>query len=504
MPIAAARSEAPPALAVRGLGKRFPGVTALDQVSFEIRPGEVHALVGQNGAGKSTLINIVSGMLGADAGEIDIAGRPVAIADTRAAIAAGIATVYQELSLLPNLTVAQNIALGREPRRRGLLDVGAMRRRAGAVLDRMGLSIPAETRVGLLSLAERQLIEIAKALSSDPSLLILDEPTAPLGKADCDRLFAAVRRLRDGGIAILYVSHRFAEVLHLCDRVTVLRNGRTVVTAPLAGWTEARLTEMMIGRRTEAFGRTPAEAPGPERLVAKQLRWRDRVRGVDLALHAGEIVVLTGLLGAGQNEIARLLGADLVPDDGTILLDGVARAFDHPAEAVEAGICLLTDDRKREGLLPHLSLNHNIALPSLAPPLTVAGFVNAARERKATEAAAQRFGVVARSLQAPILTLSGGNQQKALLARWDMAQAEVFVLIEPTRGVDVGARAEIYRRLDVLARNGKAILVVSSDLPEVLALADRILVVDRGRIAAETRPAAIDEDRLNLLVQGAA
>ena len=476
-------------------------MVALDDVSFEVVPGEVHALVGQNGAGKSTLIGIVSGMLRPDAGTISLGGRPVAIADTRSAIAAGIATVYQELSLLPNLTVAQNIALGREPSRRGLLDVDAMRDQARAVLARMGLTIPPDAVVGHLSVAERQLIEIAKALSSDPALLILDEPTAPLGKVECDRLFEAIRRLREGGIAILYISHRFGEVLDLCDRVTVLRNGRVVVTDTLRGWTDARLTEAMIGRRTERFLRADDVPPGRERLRLEALRWRDRVKGVDLSVRAGEIVFLTGLLGAGQNEIARMAGGDLAPDSGTILVDGTARIFAGPACAVAARICLLTDDRKREGLLPHLSVRDNIALPSLSRR-SACGFVKGPNEAAATARVAQRFGVVARSLGAPIATLSGGNQQKALLARWDLEEADIFVLIEPTRGVDMGARAEIYRRLEALAHSGKAVLAVSSDLAEALAIADRILVVSGGRIAAETTPDEATEDELNLLVQG--
>lgn len=498
---AAVPADVATALAVAGLSKSFPGVVALDDVSFSVMRGEVHALVGQNGAGKSTLIGIVSGMLRADAGTIRLCGHPVAIADTRGAIAAGIATVYQELSLLPNLTVAQNIALGREPLRRRLLDVRSMQTLARTVLARMGLAISPDAIVGRLSVAERQLIEIAKALSSDPTLLILDEPTAPLGKADCDRLFDAVRRLKDSGIAILYVSHRFAEILHLCDRVTVLRNGRVVASESLEGWTEARLTDTMIGRRTERFERATAHSKGDERLRAQGLSWRDRVNAVDLTIYAGEIVVLTGLLGAGQNEIARMLGGDLAPDAGRILIDGAAQVFADPPAAVAAGICLLTDDRKHEGLLPHLPLRDNIALPSLTRR-SFGGFVQGAREARSTGEAARRFGVVARSLQTAIGTLSGGNQQKALLARWDLAAADVFVLIEPTRGVDVGARAEIYRRLEALAAQGKAILAVSSDLVEVLAIADRILVVAGGRITAETTPSALDEDQLNLLVQG--
>jgi ABC-type sugar transport system ATPase subunit len=494
---------APPLLGIRGLEKRFPGVVALDDVSLDLAAGEVHGLIGQNGAGKSTLINILSGMLPADAGIVCLDGAPVTIRDPRHALSLGVATVYQELSLLPNLTVAQNLVLGREPSRRGLLDAGAMKARAQEALGRLGLVIAPQTIVSNLSLAERQMIEIAKALASNPKILILDEPTAPLGQRESEQLFTAIRRLRKQGVALLYVSHRFAEVLELCDVATVLRNGRKIVTTSLAGWSEARLTDAMIGAQTEryvALARTTAQTA----LAADNLRLGHRVRGVSLDVRRGEIVALTGLLGAGQNEIARILGGDLRADSGTLQKDGKPIALRNPSDAVAAKIALLTDERKHEGILPNLPLRENIAVASLGDRRGPAGVVDAATERREVQRVVSDFGVVAASIEVPIRTLSGGNQQKALIARWDLADADVFVLIEPTRGVDVGARADIYRRLDTLARSGKAVIVVSSDVPEVLTLADRILVVRDGVIAAETMPAAVDEERLNLMIQGAA
>ncbi len=475
---------------------------ALDDVSLALYPGQVHALVGQNGAGKSTLINIFSGMYGADEGAMKVAGKPVRIHDARHALSLGIATVYQELSLLSNLTVAQNLALGREPRRLGLLDIAAMRRSSIGVLERLGLVIDPESRVSTLPLAERQMVEIAKALSTDPKILILDEPTAPLGSREAEQLFDAIGRLKAQGVAILYVSHRFAEVLALSDVVTVLRDGRRVITTSLEGWSEARLTDAMIGGASQRYegGARPA---GDVVLAASELSWRGRVRNVSFALRRGEIVAITGLLGSGQNEIARLVGGDLSVDSGTIAVRGKTVALSSPHDAVRAGICLLTEDRKGEGILPNLPLRENIAIASLEARAGVGGFVQRHRERNAVSEAAERFGVVAASQEAPIRTLSGGNQQKALIARWHLADAEIFILVEPTRGVDVGARAEIYRRLDALAKAGKAILVVSSDLSEVLALANRILVVRDGRIGAETTPCDLDEEELNLLVQGA-
>ncbi|HTW28401.1 MAG TPA: sugar ABC transporter ATP-binding protein, partial [Acetobacteraceae bacterium] len=495
--------DAPALLDVRGVTKNFPGVTALAELSLSLRAGEVHGLIGQNGAGKSTLINILSGIYPADSGTIAMQGRPVGIRDAGEAASLGIATVFQELSLLPNLTVAQNLALGREPRRLGLLDARAMRDRARHILERLKLDVTPDAPVTRLSLAERQMLEIAKALASEPRLLILDEPTAPLGQRESALLFAAIAALRQQGVAILYVSHRFAEVLALCDVATVLRNGRHVVTTPLAGWSEARLTEAMIGTASESY-RGRARQPGATLLAVRGLRWGGRVRDVDLTVRSGEIVGLTGLLGAGQNEIARLIGGDLMPDAGRIAVDDRVVAPGAPHDAIRAGICLLTEERKTEGILPNLSVRQNIAVASLARRRAPLGAIRGGAEAAATAGAARDFGVVAASLDAPIRTLSGGNQQKALLARWGLADSAVFVFVEPTRGVDVGARADIYRRLDRLARDGKAILVVSSDLAEVLALAERILVVRDGRIAAEATPAATSEEQLNLLIQGAA
>jgi ABC-type sugar transport system ATPase subunit len=497
-------SEAPtPALELTAITKRFPGVLALDNASLSVRRGEIHAVIGQNGAGKSTMINVVSGMLVPDAGEIRLSGVPVAIASTGKAIELGIATVYQELSLLPNLSVAQNIVLGREPRRTTLLDTGAMRRCAQAALDRMGLEIAPNAPLGGLSLAERQLIEIAKALSHDPTVLVLDEPTAALAQREADRLFAILRRLRGEGIAVIYVSHRFREILDLCDRATVLRNGRVVKTTELANLTESDLTEAMVGGRMELFERRPGASAGPLLLECAGLAWRDRVSDAGFAVRAGEVVALTGLLGGGQNEVARMLGGDLVADRGTIKVAGRSVALRHPRSGIAAGICLVTDERKTEGILPNLALKQNIALPSLSGRRRAAIFVDAVAERAAVADEVRQFGVVAGSIEVPMRTLSGGNQQKALIARWHLANADIFVLIEPTHGVDIAARADIYRRLQGLAAQGKAIVVVSSEIQEILALSDRILVFRAGRIVAETTPSATDEERLNLLIQGA-
>jgi ABC-type sugar transport system ATPase subunit len=493
----------PPALALRAVCKRFGAVVALDDANLAVRRGEVHALIGQNGAGKSTMINLASGMLQPDAGEIRVAGRAVDIDSTRDALRLGIATVYQELSLLPNLTIAQNLALGREPRRLGLLDVSATREDAHAAMVRMGLQFPVETAIGALSLAERQLVEIAKALSHNPSVLVLDEPTAALASRETKRLFDILRKLRDDGIAILYVSHRLGEVLNLCDRATVLRNGKTVLTTDLVDLNEADLTEAMVGGRTELYRRERPETLGALALECADLRWGNAVNGVSFEVRQGEILGLTGLLGAGASIIARLIGGDLHLDAGTIRVQGVPVAMRHPGDGAAAGLCLVTDERKREGILPNLALNDNIALPSLSRRRVAGIFVDAAAERSAVFDSIRSFGVVASSIDAPMRTLSGGNQQKALISRWRLAASSVFVLIEPTRGVDVAARADIYRRIDELTAAGAAIIVVSSDIPELLALADRIIIMRDGAVFAETRPMDVDEERLSLMIQGA-
>jgi ABC-type sugar transport system ATPase subunit len=495
---------ASPALEVRNLTKQFPGVLALDGMAFVLRRGEIHALVGQNGAGKSTMINVLSGMLTPDAGEICLAGQPASIDSTRKAIELGIATVYQELSLLPNLTVAQNIALGHEPRRFGLLDVAAMRTAARTALARIGVEVADDIPVGRLSLAERQLVEIAKALAHDPTVLVLDEPTAALGGREVERLFAILRRLSGAGMSIVYVSHRFREILDLCDRATVLRNGRVVTTAELAGWKEADLTEAMVGGRSEVFARARRAAGcRPPMIAAEGLRYSDQVKDVSFSVAEGEILALTGLLGSGQNEIARLLGGDLQPDAGSIVIGGRKVVLRHPSDGRAAGICLVSDERKREGILPNLTLRENIALPSLGQRRAGGLFVDRAAERAAVAESVRQFGVVAGSLETPMRSLSGGNQQKALIARWHLAAAMAFVLIEPTHGVDVAARGEIYRRLDALAAAGKALVVVSSEIADVLAIADRILIIREGLIAAATTPSETDEEDLNLMIQGA-
>jgi ABC-type sugar transport system ATPase subunit len=486
---------------MRGVSKRFAGVAALSDVDLTVRRGEVHSIVGQNGAGKSTLMNILAGIHRADSGHILVAGREVRIDDTAQALALGIVTVYQELSLLPNLTVAENVLLGREPARGPWLRRGTMQANARAILDSVGIAdIPVDAPVGELPLAQRQLVEIARALSSDPKLLVLDEPTAALGREDAARLFGIVALLKARGVSTIFISHRFAEVLQHCDRATILRNGRLVETLDLAGVTEADLTVRMIGENADAFYATADHATPREDIAmeARGLRLRGRLHGVDFRLRRGEILGLTGLLGAGQNEVARIVAGDMVAD-GEVFCAG-RRVAPGPRAAIDAGICLLTEDRRAEGLFLDLPVSDNISLPSLRR-LRLGPVLRLAAERRAVAGIIGKLGIRTASAAAPVRSLSGGNQQKVILGRWLLRDPAVLVMIEPTRGVDVGAKAELYRAFEALAREGRAILMVSSDVPELLGVADRILVFAGGDIRAAYTRGEADEDALNLAIQ---
>jgi ABC-type sugar transport system ATPase subunit len=490
-------------LEMRGVSKSFSGIPALVDVDFSAQAGEVHSIVGQNGAGKSTLMNILAGVLRPDKGEIRIAGANAAITDTAHALRLGVATVYQELSLLPNLTVSENFFLGRQPLRGPFVDRRAMNERARDFLVRVGCGeVDPRTLVEALPLARRQLIEIAKALSFDPAVLVLDEPTASLAKDAADRLFQIVSSLRKRGVAIVFISHRFLEVLAHADRVTILRNGRVVETRKISGVDEQYLVERMIGGAAANFyagGRTTVPAPRPVAVEIRDITLAGRVRATTLTVEAGAIVALTGLLGAGQNEVARILGGDMTADSGVIVRSGKAVGA-GPFAAIKAGICLLTEDRKAEGLFLGRSVSENLALPSLQA-LSSLGIVDARAERRAVDAAIAQFSIAA-TARSIMGRLSGGNQQKTILARWLLRDLAVLVLIEPTRGIDVGAKADIYRHLESLARLGKAIIVVSSDALEGLGLADCVVVFVDGAVRAQYRRGEISEEALNLAIQG--
>jgi ribose transport system ATP-binding protein len=472
-----------PLLEMRGISKSFPGVRALDGVDLDLRASEVLALLGENGAGKSTLIKILGGAYAPDAGTIHLQGRPIALANPTSARRAGIAVMYQEFNLVPQLSARENIFLGRGRTTAGWIRHGAERREAADLFRRIGVAVDPDVPCARLSVAQQQAVEIAKALAQDARLLIMDEPTASLPPHEVDTLLDVVRDLRRQGIGILYVSHRLEEVFALADRVLVLRDGRRIDCRPVGEVTRQQLIEKMVGRPLESEFPSRRVEVGEPRLVVRDLRG-GKVRGVSLAVRRGEILALTGLVGAGRTETVRLIcGAD-PPESGTIFLDGRPLTIRHPRDAIRAGICLVPEDRKAQGLILEQSALENFALPNL-PRFSAAGFLHRRRERAAFTDYVNRLRIKLTRPEEPVKNLSGGNQQKVVLARWLQAHAEVVLFDEPTRGIDVGAKHEIYLLMNDLAARGKAVLMVSSELPEVLGMADRILVLHEGRVAGE-------------------
>ncbi len=484
----------PPLLSMEGISKAFPGVQALDGVSFRLEAGEIHALVGENGAGKSTLMKILGGIHRPDAGTIRIEGKPCSFHGPREAEAAGVALIHQELSLFPELSVADNLFLGREiTGPLGILDKGAAREKARALLSRLNLEqeISPDTRLGDLSLGRRQEIEILKALNLEARILVMDEPTSALSDSEVDRLFQVVRRLASQGAGIVYISHRLDEIFRLCRRVTVLRDGKFVGTSPIGELDRRGIIRMMVGREEGDYYRPAPHRPGRELLrvegasVEGEGRGRGRlVEGVSFSVRAGEVVGLAGLLGAGRTELLEgIFGARGKNFRGKIFLEGRPLRIASPRDALRAGLALVTEDRARLGIFPEFDLTRNLTVSSLAR-FVRAGILRSHMERKAALEAMDGWNIRAAAPEAPITTLSGGNQQKVILARWMLTSPKVLFLDEPTRGIDVGAKAEIYRRIDELAGSGLGIVVVSSELPELLALADRILVLCEGRLTA--------------------
>ncbi|CAG9257350.1 ribose ABC transporter ATP binding subunit [Paraburkholderia unamae] len=481
----------PPLLEMRNIGKTFSGMRALRDVRLDVRRGEVHALMGENGAGKSTLMKILSGAYQADAGaQILLEGKPVAIHGPQAARDLGIAVIYQELSLAPNLSVAENIHAGRELRKRGcrwLADRAAMERACADVLSRLGARFGPATRVGDLTIAERQLVEIARAMLANARILVMDEPTTPLSTRETDRLFALIQRLREAGMAIIYISHRMAEIYALSDRVSVLRDGSYVGTLERAELSEARLVKMMVGRDLSGFYRKAHRFAGdaPVALTVRDLADGARVHGCSFVLHEGEVLGLAGLVGAGRTELARLIYGARKRSAGTVEVEGGKSLQPRsPRDAIRAGVVYLTEDRKGDGLFLDMSVHDNINV-MIAGRDARAGVLDRRKAAGRTGAAVDALAIRVARASANVGSLSGGNQQKVLLSRLLEIRPRVLILDEPTRGVDIGAKSEIYRIIDQLARSGVAILVISSELPEVIGVSDRVLVMREGTIAGE-------------------
>jgi ribose transport system ATP-binding protein len=482
-------------LEMRAISKAFPGVVALDGVDFHLRAGEVHVLLGENGAGKSTLMKILSGAYVRDAGEIVLDGQPVIISSPRDAQVLGIATMYQELSLVPQLTVAENILLGHEPSRAGVIHRAKLRESARRALQDVGLDVDPDRRVDRLGIAEQQMVEVAKALFRRARVLVMDEPTSALTAREIQRLFDVIRRVTASGVAVVYISHRMRELAEIGTRVTVLRDGRAVGTFPLGDISFDALIRLMANREVRDHFPRRRRAPGNELLRLEHLSAVSGVHDVSLTVRQGEIVGLAGLLGAGRTELARVVfGAD-PSSGGRVLMHGREITPKTPRDAIAAGIGLLPEDRKRQGLVLALSVCENIGLPSLARWSRL-GIVSDRREWAAAERWVTDLRIKTPSVAERVVRLSGGTQQKVVLARWLAADARLLVMDEPTRGVDVGAKVEIYELMNRLTDSGAGILMISSELPEVLGMSDRIYVMRHGRIQAELDATAATEERV--------
>ncbi|MCH0567256.1 MULTISPECIES: sugar ABC transporter ATP-binding protein [unclassified Streptomyces] len=470
-------------LRIEGIGKTFPGVVALDGVDFDLRRGEVHVLLGENGAGKSTLIKMLSGAYRPDSGRIFAGGQEVRIHGAQDAERLGIATIYQEFNLVPDLTVAENIFLGRQPRRFGLIDRKRMEADAARLLDRVGVHVSPRARVRELGIARLQMVEIAKALNLDARVLIMDEPTAVLTSEEVEKLFQIVRRLREDGVGIIFITHHLEEIAALGDRVTVLRDGRSVGQVP-ASTPQTELVRLMVGRSIEQqYPREPAD-PGAPLLSVSGLTRDGVFHNVGFEVRAGEVVGIAGLVGAGRTEVARaIFGADPY-DAGTVEVAGRRLPRHDVNAATAAGIGLVPEDRKGQGLVLDDSVQGNLGLVTLRAASRL-GWVDRRAQRTAAARIAGQLGVRMAGLGQHVRTLSGGNQQKVVIGKWLLADTKVLILDEPTRGIDVAAKVEIYQLINELTAAGQAVLMISSDLPEVLGMSDRVLVMNQGRIAGE-------------------
>jgi len=464
--------------------KSFPGVVALDDVDLEVAPGEVHVLLGENGAGKSTLMKILSGSLGKDSGEIRVDGQAVEIQGPRHAQQLGIRTIYQELNLVPPLSAAANIFLGKEPGRWGVLDRRAAEKAAAHLLADLGVSVDPARPVRELGIAHQQMVEVAKALSEEGRILIMDEPTSALTAAEIDQLFATIERLRARGTSIIYISHRLEEVARIGDRVTVMRDGRRVTTLPARAAPIPELVRLMADREVGEHFPRRRPAPGEELLRVEHLTRGTHVRDVSFTLRRGEIVGITGLLGAGRTELARTLVGAEPAQSGTVTLRGRAVVIRHPSDALAHGIGLVPEDRKTQGLVLGLSVERNVALPNTRR-LSPWGVVRSTRESALAGRCVADLRIKTPSLAQPARLLSGGNQQKIVLGKWLAASVDLLIVDEPTRGIDVPAKIEIYELMNTLTAEGKGILMISSELPEVLGMSDRVLVMRGGRIVTE-------------------
>ena len=491
----------PPPVALVGVSKRFAATQALSDVSLDLLPGEIHGLVGENGAGKSTIVKVLAGIHQPDSGEVLLDGKPVLLHGPAQARSLGIAVVHQEPRLFPDLTVAENVFIGHAPTGGfGSINWRQMRQSADRIFESLSVHIDSAAIVRGLSMADQQLIEIAKALSIDARVLILDEPTASLSAHEVERLFAIVRQTRDRGVAVLFVSHRLEEVFELCDRATVLRDGLHIITAPTSEFTASDLVRYMVGRAVSLFPRSTARI-GDMLLDVRGLTRVGAFRDITFSVRAGEIVGLAGLVGAGRTEVARVLFGLDHADAGEVLFDGKRVSFRTPSAALRAGIAYVPEDRHLDGLVAGFSIAENVTLPIL-PRIFPHLFIRASRERSIAAGYIERLRIRSTGTDDLVEALSGGNQQKVVIAKWLATNPRVLILDEPTRGVDIGAKVEVHRIISELAASGLGIILISSELPEVLAMSDRIVVLHEGRISAEIPRAEASEERVMFAATG--
>ena len=491
-------------LEVTGANKSFAGVRALRDVGFGLLPGEVHALIGENGAGKSTLIKVMTGVYRPDSGSVLLGGRPAAFGTPLEAQSAGISTIYQEVNLVPLMSVARNLYLGREPRRYGVIQQRRMNREAAGVLRGYGVEADVTRPLHTLGLGAQQMVALARAVQVDARVVIMDEPTSSLEPREVETLFSVIRDLRARGVAVVYVSHRLDELYAICDRVTVMRDGAVVHTGEMAGLERLKLISLMLGREMSAVkreGTTAFGAAGHERtdsqpvLSARNLTIRHRLHDVSVDVRPGEVVGLGGLLGAGRSETAKAVIGAMATESGTVEVAGTPLRHRSPASAMRAGVVMLAEDRKSEGIIPSLSVRENIVLAAL-PRLSRAGVVSTARQNEVVDYFMKRLRIKASGPEQRVSDLSGGNQQKVLLARWLCMDPKVLLLDEPTRGIDVGAKAEVQSLVDSLARQGLGVLLISSELEELIEGSDRVVVLKDGSVVGHLDGADVTEEAL--------
>jgi len=491
-------------LRMEGISKAFPGVQALKDVTFEVAQGEIHALVGENGAGKSTLMKILTGALDRDEGHIILRGQPVEISTPADAQDLGISMIHQELSLIPYLTVGQNVYLGREPRARipGFIDWSTLYAQAQRLLGRLNADVEARAEVQGLSIAQQQMVEVTKALSLNPDLIAMDEPTSALSERETEVLFDVMRSLKAQGVSLIFISHRLGEVFQIADRVTVLRDGQCVGTAPIAELDEDQVVRMMVGRELgEMYPRTEVQR---QEVVLEAINLHDgrELHGVDLKLHRGEILGVAGLVGAGRTALAETLFGIRPAVAGEIRVEGRPVTLNSPGAAIRLGMGLVPEDRKLQGLFMNMAVRENIVISAMDKVVRW-GFVNFIKADRLAGEFVKRLSIHTPSLRQRVCTLSGGNQQKVIIARWLMLKPQALILDEPTRGIDVGAKAEIHALMSQLAQEGVGVLMISSELPEVLGVSDRILVMHEGRVTGEfTRDQATQDDIMRAATGG--